>query len=94
METSISNRSARGHNCPYCTNHSKKLGSIAEERPALIKEWDDERNSGSPQDYSARSNKKVWWKCMVCGYNWQISPDSRFCGSGCPVCARKRRRIF
>ena len=93
-KTSISKRSARGYNCPYCTNHSKRLGSIAEERPVLIKEWDYERNLGSPQDYSARSNKKVWWKCIVCGYNWQISPDSRFCGSGCPVCARKRRRIF
>ncbi len=92
--TSISNRSGRGHNCPYCTNHSKKLGSIAEECPALIEEWDYERNLGSPQDHSARSNKKVWWKCMVCGHNWQTSPDNRFSGSGCPACAQKRRRIF
>lgn len=91
--TSVSNRSGRGHNCPYCTDHSKKLASIADECPALIEEWDYERNIGSPQDYSARSNKKVWWKCIVCGHSWQTSPDSRFCGSGCPVCARKRRRL-
>ena len=92
--TSISNRSSRGHNCPYCADHSKKLGSIAEERPALIEEWDYERNVGAPQEHSARSNKKVWWKCIACGHNWQTSPDSRFSGSGCPVCARKRHRVL
>lgn len=93
-KTSVANRSRRGHKCPYCTDHSKRLGSIAEERPALLEEWDDKKNVIKPQDCPARSNKKVWWKCKVCGHEWKTSPDSRFCGSGCPVCAKKQRRSF
>ncbi|OUQ83803.1 hypothetical protein B5E42_03835 [Flavonifractor sp. An10] len=89
----VSNRSRRGHKCPYCANRSKRLGSVAEERPNLLEEWDYEKNENAPQNCSARSNKKVWWKCSVCGHERQTSPDNRFCGSGCPVCARKQRRI-
>jgi len=89
---SISNRYNRGHNCPHCADHTKHYGSVAQERPDLVPEWDPEKNQGSPTDYSARSNKKVWWKCSVCGHSWQTSPDNRFCGSGCPLCAKERRR--
>ena len=92
-KTSVSNRSRRGHNCPYCADRSKRLGSVAEERSDLLEEWNFEKNAKMPQDYPARSNKKVWWKCSACGHEWQASPDSRFCGSGCPVCAKKQRRI-
>ena len=93
-KTSVSNRSRRGHNCPYCADRSKRLGSVAEERSDLLEEWNFEKNAKMPQDYPARSNKKVWWKCSACGHEWQASPDSRFCGSGCPVCAKKQRRIY
>ena len=89
-KASVSNRSRRGHNCPYCADRSKRLGSVAEARPDLLGEWNYGKNTKTPQDCSARSNKKVWWKCSVCGHAWQASPDSRFCGSGCPVCAKKR----
>lgn len=90
-KASVSNRSRRGHNCPYCADRSKRLGSVAEARPDLLGEWNYGKNTKTPQDCSARSNKKVWWKCSVCGHAWQASPDNRFCGSGCPVCAKKRR---
>lgn len=90
-KTSVSNRSRRGRNCPYCADRSKKLGSLPKVRPSLLKEWNYEKNSKSTEEYSARSNQKVWWKCSVCGHEWQTSPDSRYCGSGCPVCAKKRR---
>lgn len=92
-KASVSNRSRRGQNCPYCADRTKKLGSVAEERPDLLGEWDYEKNAEAPQNCSARSNKKVWWKCSVCGHVWKTSPDSRFCGSGCPACAKKRRRL-
>lgn len=86
------NKRVRGDGCPYCTDHSNRLGSVAEERPALLEEWDYEKNLKTPQTCPARSNKKVWWKCSACGHEWQASPDSRFCGSSCPVCAKKHRR--
>ncbi|MGN8967781.1 zinc-ribbon domain-containing protein [Intestinimonas sp. HCP28S3_D6] len=34
------NKRVRGDGCPYYTDHSNKLGSVAEERPALLEEWD------------------------------------------------------
>lgn len=91
--SSISNRCRRGHNCPRCADRSKRHGSLVEERPDLLPEWDGKNNGSSAWDCPARSNKKVWWRCSVCGHAWQATPDSRFSGSGCPVCAKKRRRI-
>ena len=93
-KASVSNRSRRGHNCPYCADRSKRLGSIAEQRPDLLKEWNHEKNVKPPQEVAARSNKKVWWKCSACGHEWQASPDNRYGGSGCPACAKKPRRII
>lgn len=93
-QTSVSNRSRRGHNCPFCADRTKKHRSFSEEFPDLVREWHTEKNVKSAREYSARSNKKVWWKCGVCGHEWQASPDSRFSGSGCPVCGKERRRVF
>ena len=61
-KASVSNRSRRGHNCPYCADRSKRLGSVAEARPDLLGEWNYGKNTKTPQDCSARSNKKVWWE--------------------------------
>ncbi len=57
-KASVSNRSRRGHNCPYCADRSKRLGSVAEARPDLLGEWNYGKNTKTPQDCSARSNKK------------------------------------
>ncbi|MBD9251972.1 hypothetical protein EGR95_13240 [bacterium] len=57
-EASVSNRSRRGHNCPYCADRSKRLRSIAAQRPDLLKEWNYEKNAKPPQEVTARSNKK------------------------------------
>lgn len=33
-------------------------------------------------------NKKVWWRCKNCGYEWETSPNNRVnAGTGCPACA-------
>lgn len=93
-QTSVSNRSRRGHDCPFCADRTKKRRSFSEELPALAKEWHSGKNVKSAHECPARSNKKVWWKCSVCGNEWQASPDSRFSGSGCPVCGKGLRRIF
>ena len=36
-------------------------------------------------------DKKVWWKCSK-GHEWQAAIGSRNRGSGCPECAREKRR--
>ena len=88
-KATISNRS-KGRGCPKCAVQSQPLGSLAQERPQLLLEWDYKKNTVRPTDCPARSNKKYWWKCIVCGYEWEVSPDSRFYGSGCPSCVKKK----
>ena len=56
----------------------------------LKKEWDYEKNNGEkPEDYTAGSNKFVYWKCSKCGYSWIDSINHRTQGRGCPACSGK-----
>ena len=73
--------------------------SFATLRPALMEEWNFEKNEGiDPQKYSATSRRKVWWRCCY-GHEWQASIASRVKGCGCPYGAGKmvaisRNQIF
>ena len=89
-QASVSNRT-RGHRCPLCRDRSIRHGSLAQDHPELVAQWDWERNEKPPEAYRSRSNQKVWWRCKE-GHSWQATPDSRVSGSGCPACRRKRER--
>ena len=68
-------------------NLSSKENSIEITHPALMKEWDYERNGSSlPNMFVAGSEKKVWWICQK-NHHYQASVYSRSKGSGCPYCA-------
>lgn len=44
----------------------------------LLNEWNWEKNKNlSPEAIGTGSTKKVWWKCCVCGSEWQATPNSR-----------------
>ena len=65
--------------------------SLAEVRPDLVHEWDYERNGDlRPEQFSASSNRKVWWICSNCGQSWMDSIANRVHGRGCPydMCRR------
>ena len=68
-----------------------KENSVANVFPELVEEWDIDKNEGiTPDVYSARNNKKVWWKCKN-GHSWLASINTR--GErklGCPYCAGQR----
>ncbi len=86
-----------GNGCPYCDN--KKVGkhnSILYLRSDLVDEWDYERNELRPENVTPGSNKKVWWICKKCNYNWETSIKTRSRGRGCPKCKSPRgeKRIF
>ncbi len=36
---------------------------------------------------TARTNKKIWWKCEKCGNGWFSTVASRTDGHGCPFCS-------
>jgi hypothetical protein len=61
--------------------------NLAVVNPLISREWHPIRNvSLTPQDVTARSGKKIWWKCSK-GYEWQAIIESRSAGNGCPYCA-------
>ena len=58
--------------------------------PEIAAEWNYELNGNkTPDSVAAHSNKKFWWHCHKCGYDWEASPNSRTSGSNCPACSNK-----
>ena len=54
----------------------------------MMAEWDYEKNKNvNPEFISLHSNRKFWWKCNKCGYEWKVSPAHRARGHKCAVCA-------
>lgn len=95
-ESSVSNRSQGGNNCPYCTHQKITIeNSLAFKRPDLINEWHLEKNNGiKPIEIFAYTNKKYWWKCKY-GHEWLARPANRASfgkgkNTGCPFCSNKK----
>lgn len=88
----ISNR-VKGSGCPYCSGQKPTVErNFATEYPELLKEWDWKKNHKKPEEYTPRSNAKVWWKCKN-GHSWQatISNSTRFVNkTSCPCCNNKK----
>lgn len=61
--------------------------SLAYLCPELVLEWHNSKNYYSPINYKAFSNKKAWWVCKICQYEWCAVIASRAKGSGCPACS-------
>ena len=80
--------------CPYCSNHKVLTGynDLSTLWPSLIEEWDYKKNKDiSPDQITAGTPRKVWWKCKTCGNEWRTSVASRTGDNktGCPVCGYK-----
>ena len=77
-----------GNGCPFCTGKRvlKGLNDLQTINPKLAEEWHPTKNTLTPSEVVANSNKKYWWRCPVCGYEWQASLNHRNSGRGCPVC--------
>jgi predicted nucleic acid-binding Zn-ribbon protein len=63
-------------------------------RPELAGELHPERNPtvDDPSAIAAKSGRKLWWRCKVCGHEWEATVGARAAGSGCPECDRRRKR--
>lgn len=63
--------------------------SLAELYPRLLKEWHPIKNGELlPQNVSAGSNLKAWWKCAK-GHDWLAVIANRTAGKGCPFCSHR-----
>ena len=84
---------AEGSRCPYCSGRYaiKGVNDFLTLRPDLEKIWNYEKNEGVDiSSIKIKSNKKAWWKCNECYYEW----ESKVCNitrnnSGCPNCGKK-----
>ncbi len=94
-DAKVSDRTKKNSGCPYCSGKRPIIGQndLATTHPQIIRDWDYDKN-GSPTNYKAGSNKQVWWRCHVCGYEWQTPVYSRAQnGRGCKECLRRKRNL-
>ena len=94
----IRTRTRQGTGCPICANKRVLSGynDLITTNPDLLNDWDYENNNELdifPDNITGGSHKKVWWKCHVCGYEWQSTISHRTNGKGCPECAKKNRGL-
>ena len=82
-----------GSGCPCCAGHVVGAGinDLGTFFPELIPEWSD-RNTKPISEYSPKSFERVWWHCLTCGHEWQVSIHRRVIGAGqCPECVAHMR---
>ena len=69
--------------------YTKKENSLFSSNLKIATEWNYEKNGTlKPQNLTANSNKKIWWKCSE-GHEWQATISDRNRGRGCPICKGK-----
>ena len=90
----INDRTNKNSGCPYCSERQIcPHNNFAFCHPELISEWDYENNNESPEEYSPKSNKNIWWKCSKdqCGcHRWLATINKRINGTGCPYCCNQK----
>ena len=89
-QANIKNR-VNGAGCPYCTGNKllKGFNDLASVKQSLVAEW-SEKNGAKPDEVMAGSPAKAFWKCRICGGEWEARIADRVAGSGCPVCSFAR----
>ena len=74
-------------------NFIEKYNCIANRNPEVLNEWDYDRNNElgiTPNNVSAGSSIKVWWKCEK-GHSYQREIYNQRNGYGkCPICKKNK----
>jgi hypothetical protein len=67
---------------------TEKLYNLEALYPEIAKEWHPTKNGKlKPNMVTSKSSKKIWWKCNLCGYEWQSTIAHRTVGNhGCFKC--------
>lgn len=87
----IASRQANG--CPYCSGRYAILGETDLKTlcPEDALDWNYNRNGNLiPENCKPHTRKKVFWKCHVCGYEWEQNVSDKVKSKyKCPRCKRK-----
>lgn len=91
-EMCIANRTAQGQGCPYCAGKRALAGfnDLLSLFPEIAAGWDYQKNEKGPEQYTAHSNKKVFWICEKGHFfSAAIYDRTREDGkrTGCPYCS-------
>ncbi len=76
-----------GTGCPARANRVVYTGhnDLKTLYPELTQEW-SEKNEADASEILASTTKIYWWKCSICGTEWQTSAHNRIAGTNCPKC--------
>ena len=96
-----SRRRLQGFKCPICSvknvnaERIKKKGSFADHFPEKAKDWDYDKNGELlPTQVTAGSNIRVYWKCHICGREWNCMIISHAKSVySCKKCANRERPL-
>lgn len=97
-KTMINHRGGKSRSgCPKCSEMKRResfvkmkiqeKGSLLTNNLGIAKEWNTKLNTCMPSEVTVNTNKKYWWICSTCQYEWQATPNNRNKGSGCPCCS-------
>lgn len=96
-EAAVAKRGPGGRGCPYCANKRVLAGynDLASQYPEVALEWHPTKNGElAPSTVTWGSNRKVWWLCPKCGYEYQAVINKRTrSGESCPCCGPIAKRI-
>jgi hypothetical protein len=88
-EARIDSRTHSKNGCPYCSGrNATSIDNLLVKYPLISKEWDYDKNGTRPEEYRSHSEKKAWWRCLVCGNGWKTTISHRVEGTGCPSCTK------
>ena len=84
--------------CPFCSGQRvlKGFNDLKTNFPEVVLDWDYDKNDLRPEDVTVGSNRKVWWKCHICGCEWGAVINDRTNKDvpiGCPQCAINNRPL-
>ena len=77
-------------------NYMTDLGgvSLKELYPEVAAEWHPTLNGNlKPEMFKPKSGFKAWWRCPVCGHEYQATIQHRTSGTGCKICRQKNGSI-
>jgi rubrerythrin len=95
----IHDRAKRKRGCPYCSGRKlmKGVNDLASKFPEVALDYLPELNDGIPaHEIVVNSNKKIRWRCHVCGYEWDCPVGRRTTyskASGCRVCNQRKKMV-
>ena len=85
--------------CPSCRKERPipvREGHSLSDHKDWLKDWDYEKNKYLPIQLSEQSNRKCYWKCHICGSDYQKAPNAIYRSytkhntNGCPCCGHKQ----